>query len=254
MNKYILKCEKNCKLLKFLGDNLIGYKHLDFLNALKQKDVLVNGLRTKDNIDIFVGDEIKIFLKDKKFCVDIFYEDENVIIFSKPIKIEVCDGSYNIKNEYEHFYNKQIFALHRLDAGTKGLVVFAKNKTSYEILLDAFKKHKVTKFYYAVVGGKPKLKDVFSEYLLKDEKNSKVKIFEDKVLNADHVELEYQLLNQRDDISLLNVKIKAGKTHQIRAQLAHNSLPIVGDDKYGNGEINKKFIGVTSKSAIEEAL
>ncbi len=241
MKKFVFTANKKIRLLKFLSQNLPSYRYADFVFALQKKDILVNSIRVKNDDYIGDGDVIEIYLKDAVFSVKVEYEDSNVIIFNKPKKIEVCDGDYNIKDEYKKIENKDIFPIHRLDAGTSGLVVFAKNKNAEKILIDAFKKHSVEKYYYAVVSGKPKNNDMLKGYLVKDSNLAKVKIFDTEQSNSSYVELKYELLNQKDELSLLDVMIVAGKTHQIRAQLSYAGLPIVGDDKYGKGEINKKY-------------
>ena len=241
MKKYIFVASKSERVLKFLTECLPTYKYSDFAVALSKKDVLVNKNRIKKDEYVLAGDSVEVFLPDQTFGVPIVYEDDDVIVFDKGKKIEVCDGEYNIKNEYQKYFGKEIFAIHRLDAGTGGLVLFAKNRDAEKILTDGFKKHLVKKYYYAVVSGESKQNDTLKGYLVKDAERAKVKIFDKPTFGAFEVELEYQKIAQKDDLKMLNVMIVAGKTHQIRAQLAHAHLPILGDDKYGDREINKKY-------------
>ena len=128
MQKFEIVATKDAKVLSILSECLKGYTHSNFCTALKNKDVIVNGKRTRQNIQVVAGDKIQIFLPNKTFDFDIVFEDQNIIVFNKARKIEVCDGKYNLKQEYQNFFKEEIFAIHRIDAGTSGLVMFAKSK------------------------------------------------------------------------------------------------------------------------------
>ena len=241
MQKFEFIVQKNEKILKFLSESLKSFRYSDFCRALKNKDILVNGTRIKRDVLVNQNDKVEVFLPNQKFKFEIVFEDENIIVFDKPKGVEVCDGNYNILSEYKNFFGKDIYAIHRLDAGTSGLVLFAKNTKAEKFLIDEFKKHNVTKHYFAVVCGNPKQSEVLKSYLVKYPKDNIVKIFDKPVPNSSEIQTSYTLAKKHGDLSLLDVKITAGKTHQIRAHLAHFGMPIVGDDKYGNKEINKKY-------------
>ena len=138
---------------------------------------------------------------------------------------------------------------HRLDRNTNGLVIFAKNQESLDILLEKFKHHEMEKHYLALVYGIPK-KDtqILQAYLFKDRKKSQVYISDEPKKGYSKIITSYTVLEKYpDNTSLLDVEIQTGKTHQIRAHLSHIGLPIIGDGKYGNYEINKKFNCKTQK-------
>ena len=132
---------------------------------------------------------------------------------------------------------------HRLDRNTTGLVLFAKNQEALDILLDKFKNHEIEKHYLALVYGVPKIKSqTLTAYLFKDSKKSFAYISDEPKKGYSKIITSYSLIEKyANGTCLLDVEIETGKTHQIRAHLAHIGLPIVGDGKYGNYEINKKL-------------
>ena len=239
MKKYVLACQKQEKILKFLQNNLKGYSYSNFLRALRQKDIVVNGERISSNITISINDSVEIYLPERKNVLDIFYEDDNIIIFNKPKKVEVVDGDFNLSQQYESQFGKKIYAVHRLDANTTGLVIFAKSEEIISRLIEQFKKHNVDKYYLAVVFGKPKDCEVFEDYLVKYDKF--VKIFDKKVKNSQKIITKYKKIKDQGELSLLEVEIQNGKMHQIRAHLAFHNLPILGDEKYGDSKLNKIY-------------
>ena len=138
---------------------------------------------------------------------------------------------------------------HRLDRNTSGLVLYAKNKESLDILLEKFKQKEIDKQYICVVHGIPKKDNQKLEaYLFKDSKKSLVYIYNYPNKKYLYICTKYRIIekNVKKNISLLNVKLETGRTHQIRAHLAHIGHPIIGDGKYGKNQINKSF-GVTQQ-------
>ena len=138
---------------------------------------------------------------------------------------------------------------HRLDRNTSGLILFAKNEPSLNILLDKFKHHEIEKHYLALVYGIPKKKsDKLVSYLFKDSSKSLVYISDIPKKGYQKIITSYSLIDSfNNNTSILDVEIETGRTHQIRAHLAHIGLPIIGDGKYGINEINKKFKSKTQK-------
>lgn len=243
MKKYSFNVSQKDKVLKMLQQSVSGYKYSQLEKALRKKDIIVNGVRIKQNVDVYAGDFVEIFLDDiKVFPYKVYYQDDNIIVFNKGKGIEVCDGDYNIQTEYQKQTGKQIFAVHRIDRNTLGLVFFAKTKQAERDLTEVFKGDFSKKYYYALVSGEPKQgENKLVGYLLKNRETSTVKIFNNKIAGSVKVETVYSVIKNIQDLSLLNVQISAGKTHQIRAHLAYNKLPILGDEKYGDTKINKLY-------------
>lgn len=124
-----------------------------------------------------------------------------------------------------------------------GLIIYAKNEKSLNSLLSAFKNHEIEKHYLAWVYGVPKIHSKKMEaYLFKDCKKSFVYISDFPKKGYSKIITSYKVLKSyTNNTSLLDVEIKTGKTHQIRAHLAHIGYPIIGDGKYGINSINKSF-------------
>ena len=254
MKKLIVsKKYNNKKLEKFLKDT-INLSNGLFYKTLRKKDIKVNGKRISENITVFENDEILVYVADEllnSFKLDIIYEDNYILLINKPINIEVT-GTNSLTNFVHKKYASSKFLpmpCHRLDRNTSGLILFAKNASSLNILLDKFKNHEIEKHYYALIYGKPKKEnDILEAFLFKDSSKSLVYISDIPKKGYSKIITSYSLVkNFNDGSSLLDVEIKTGKTHQIRAHLAHIGLPIIGDGKYGINEINKKFKSKTQK-------
>lgn len=231
------------KILNIISKNYpISYNTASKL--LRNKDIIVNNERIKENINLFLGDKVTFYINEKDMIVytpQIEYEDENIIIAFKPRGIE-SEGKDSFQTLLQNYLNISLYAVHRLDRNTNGLIIFAKNTESEKSLINAFKLDKIEKYYLAEVTGKITTKEkTLTNYLVKDSLNSLVKIYNNEVKNSKKVIIKYKLIKSTPCSHLLEIELHGGKTHQIRAQLAFNKLPIIGDDKYGDTNLNKKF-------------
>ena len=217
--------------------------------ALRKKDIRVNGVKVSNNINVHSGDEITMFISDDLLFSNpintdiIIYEDENIIAVNKPAKIDVL-GNNSLTENLCKLLTYEVFPCHRLDRNTSGLILFAKDIETRDILFDKFKKHEIEKHYACLVYGIPKKnQDVLAAFLFKDSKNSKVYIKDNFEKGYQKIITEYKILdvNKKQNTSILDVTLHTGKTHQIRSHLAHIGYPILGDGKYGINEINKAF-------------
>ena len=242
----------NKKIQNVLQAHFNGLSSSMFFKTLRKKDIKLNGKRISENIIVKENDIIEIYLEDKflfkSFNLDIKYEDDNILVVNKPCGIEVLDNSeYNLTKIIQNNYyidTNLPYPCHRLDRNTSGLIIYAKNEEALNILNKKIEKHEVLKFYKCtVIGILNKKYDTLEDYLFKDSKKSMVYISKVPKSGYKKIVTSYKVLkeNTENNLSVLEVKLHTGRTHQIRAHLAHIGHPILGDGKYGINEINKKF-------------
>lgn len=232
------------KLLRLINSNYpeLSYNKINML--LRKKDIRINGKRVQDNVFVKNGDAIQLYLPasdwKQESSINIFYEDNNILIAEKPQDIEV-EGN-NSLTEYLKQSNPAVKPCHRLDRNTTGLLIFALNDKAYDEIVKAFNDRTVEKYYLALLCGSPAEKTAkISAYLFKDSRKSRVYISDNPGKGYVPITTEYTVLEEFNDLSLAEINLITGRTHQIRAHMAHIGHPVLGDGKYGLNEYNREF-------------
>ena len=238
----------------------------------EQKQILCQGdvVQMFLNEDLFSDKVTDNELMQIKTDLNIVYEDENLLICDKAPGILVHSGDgdgkesgvgdagdrntlvYHIqaylaqKGEYDP-KKENSFApalCNRIDRNTGGMVISAKNAQTLRDVNERIKNNKITKKYLCVVHGSlPRKTDTLCDFLIKDSKNNKVKVLKRKTAGAKEIITKYQVLayNKERDLSLVEVELVTGRTHQIRAHLSSIGNPLLGDGKYGINERDRKL-------------
>ena len=135
-----------------------------------------------------------------------------------------------------------LYPVHRLDANTVGLVALAKTEAAEEALLDAFARHDTGKVYEAILVGAPEKREgTLVHYGLKDEAKAFMRLVPEGTPGALKMELSYRIAETRGGLSKAEIQLVTGRTHQIRVQMAALGCPVLGDDKYGDREANRRY-------------
>ncbi len=241
-----LVCKSNNKsVVDFILFNLPEINYSTVQKLLRKKDIKINGVRIKTDCKVVTGDIVEVYapLKPETKEVAIVYNDDNIVVVNKPAGIEVVsDETESLLTRLTTQLGISVYAVHRLDFNTTGLVIFATNIKAKEQLEQAFKNHTIKKYYLAMVVGTPKKQaDKLVAYHKKDGKNAVCYISDSPKPGYSKILTNYTLLKTNDILSVLQVEIETGKTHQIRAHLAHVGNSVLGDEKYGNKQVNKQF-------------
>ena len=240
---------------------------------IRLKRIKVNGrgakrddrLRENDVVEMYVNDEFfeaptedNAFLKITNPGLDIVYEDGNIMLLNKPTGV-LChsDGSFDyatlIARAQAYLFKtgewnpkaENSFApalCNRIDRNTSGIVIAAKNAESLRIINEKIKLREIDKYYMTVTVGKPpEPSGTLEGWLFKDSVKNRVFVSERQKQGSSFAATEYKTVKQKDRLTLLECRLLTGRTHQIRAQLAHAGCAILGDGKYGSERVNRTY-------------
>lgn len=272
MKSFIInKNDANQRLDKFVTKSAPALPKALMYKYIRIKRIKVNGKRCEISTKLNQGDLVEMYINDEFFVekapkydflsapdkVDIIFEDENILVADKKQGL-LCHPD---KNEYgdtliariQHYlYNKGEYKpeeeasfkpalCNRIDRNTGGMVIAAKNAVALREMCDKIKERSITKKYIAVLHGAPKKKSgEIVSFLEKNEDKNKVFLHKNPTEDTKTAKLRYKILAEKNGLSLAEIELLTGRTHQIRAQMASIGHPLLGDGKYGkNGEDKK---------------
>lgn len=175
--------------------------------------------------------------------ISIIYEDKDILVCKKPAglptqtsKVAAPDLVSELKNYLAEKGEPYLAVVHRLDQPVEGLLVFAKNKEAAKKLNEQLRQNEFNKVYYAVAFNQPPVQEgMLEDYMIKD--GSRAKIVTADTPGAKKAVLHYKLIAIEKGRALYEVRLETGRFHQIRAQMAHAGMPLLGDRKYADAAI-----------------
>lgn len=179
------------------------------------------------------------------------YADENIIVVNKKAGMGCAEADEEGTNENSPgslekllrcaLETESIFPVHRLDVMTSGLVMFARNESAANELAWLIRNRRIKKFYHAeTFGSPPRSEGRLSLFAVKDGERARVSVYDTRVPGSVEMVSDYRIIGRSGARCLVEVELVTGRTHQIRASLAHIGCPIVGDDRYGDRTLNKQ--------------
>lgn len=224
--------------LKAFTDATYPQGSFAFNSLIKKGDIRVNGVKQKADCPLTMGDIITFYTtksQEEKPSHFTVYEDENVLVADKISGVS-SEGLFCELSAVAPY------PVHRLDRNTSGLIVLAKNLAVQDTLVQAFRDKDVEKVYLCLAKNafkKPSCQ--LSAYLSKDDKSALVRIYSAPNAGRVPIKTDYEVVKSYGDYALVKVILHTGKTHQIRAHLSFIGCPVLGDTKYGDFALNKKY-------------
>jgi len=194
-----------------------------------------------------------VYVEDGNQMVKILYEDNHLLVVVKPINMPVCsDDSKDLdllsylkqylKEKYNKPGNVYLGLIHRLDRPVSGIMVFAKTSKAASRLSDQVRNRGIEKKYMAIVCGNLFGSGIFKDKLIKDNKTNMVRVDE----NGKDCVLEYCVVSNKNNLSMIDISLITGRAHQIRVQFSSRGYPLYGDQRYNKDAIVGEQIALFS--------
>ena len=267
------KNDAGARLDRFLGKALPLLPPALAQKYIRIKRVKVNGGRAQRDQRLQEGDVLQLYINDEFFDkpseenmfltlfkprLTVVYEDEHLLLADKPQGMVVhADETEKVNTLINHIqaylYQKRewnprwenAFApalCNRIDRNTGGIVIAAKDAETLRILNEKIRDRELDKRYLCVTVGRPKRPEGRVEcFLLKDEQKKQVSVYHKPVPGGKTAVTDYEVLESRGELSLVEIGLETGRTHQIRVTMADLGCPLLGDGKYGRGDVNRRY-------------
>ena len=261
------------RLDRFVAKNLPLLPPALLQKYIRLKRIKVNGKGAKRDVRLETGDILQLYINDEFFDkpneenlfltvfkpqLNIVYEDDNLLLVDKRPGLSVhADETEKVNTLINHIqaylYQKRewnpkwenAFApalCNRIDRNTGGIVIAAKNAEALRIINEKIRAHELEKSYLCITVGCPKRPEGKIEgFLLKDEAKKEVRFFHKPVPGGKTAVTLYKTLESRNGLSLVECRLLTGRTHQIRVSMAEIGCPLLGDGKYGKGNVNRRY-------------
>ena len=249
--------DSNKRLDTFLCSETTDIPRSQITKAIKAGKITVDNLIVKPGYALKLGQNIKVSIDDNSerqdIKIPIIYEDDQVIVINKPEGVLVhSKGEYNneftvadfIADKVQDISGNRAGIVHRLDRGTSGVMIVAKNKDSLNWLQKQFAKRSVKKSYIAVISGEIEPSEAVIQLPIERDPKKPKQFRIGK--NGKFAESHYRTLKKGDKYSLLEISPKTGRTHQIRVHLAYMKHPIVGDTFYDGEPFRRLLLHASS--------
>ncbi|MDE6591471.1 MAG: RluA family pseudouridine synthase [Oscillospiraceae bacterium] len=273
MKRYIINSnDAGQRVDKFISKAAPMLPQSALYKGIRTKNIKVNRKRCEISMRLREGDILEIYLPDDFFGeesteyefmrvtgnIDVVYEDENILLIDKKCGLVVHEDDRGeadtlINRMLRYLYDKGEYdptsensfvpaLCNRLDRNTGGIVIAAKSAEALRILNRKIRDREIDKRYLCIaVGVPPKKEDTLTHYLFKDSKTNMVTVSDKKTAANKTIVTRYRVLKTNGRLSLLEIELLTGRTHQIRAHMAYIGCPLLGDGKYGSNRVNREY-------------
>jgi 23S rRNA-/tRNA-specific pseudouridylate synthase len=244
------------ELFEVLVQSYPGLSKKTLIRVFKEGMVTLNGEDPYEDDKVSEGDTVKLFMTGEEAGIDltpnIIYQDENFVIADKPAgllstsdagepnAVDMVEEFMKLRGEYSLEALMVPYLIYPLEKDVSGLLVMAKNEDAYLFLSQALSQRRVTRYYICAVRGHAKDDGELLAYLIQDKSNRGVKILDFHRKDAKPIVTRYSKLSEGKGISLLRARPVTNCLHQVRAHLSFEGLPVIGDNLYGDGKLNRR--------------
>lgn len=266
----VTKNDAGQRLDKYLSKRFKSMPKSLLYKYLRTKYIKLNGKKVQPDVFLLEGDVLTFYIKDEFFEekksyefmkagkeLSVIYEDDDILLLDKKVGVIThqdsrCDTDTLNLRVLRYLYEKGEYdpdaemsftpaLCNRIDRNTGGIVIAAKNAEALRVMNQKIRDREIEKYYLCAVKGRPTPGHAVKKaYLIKNESTNTVRVFDTQKEGAKEIVTEYTVLDSAGGLSLCEVLLHTGRTHQIRAHMAHLGHPLLGDEKYGDRKLNAR--------------